>query len=193
MVAPQILPCDGCGQLAAPDHIARRLARLELATRYRPVHIQTLLLGAVAPEQSSGFLYSADGIFDGEAGLVLSALEIAREGKSREAVLTDFQKRGLLLSHVLECAVDTAAASGTLPQLLEAQLPAALARLRRSLKPKRIIVISRELRPLMGKLSASELGCPVSFVDLEATTSTSAPCGVDFEAFRGTLGATGAS
>src|SRR5437899_12101620 len=43
------LPCDGCGQAATAEHIARRLQRLEWTTRYRPVHIHTLLLGAYSP------------------------------------------------------------------------------------------------------------------------------------------------
>src|SRR5207249_10650226 len=42
------LPCDGCGQAASAEHIARRLRRLEWATRFRPVHIHTLLRGGVA-------------------------------------------------------------------------------------------------------------------------------------------------
>jgi hypothetical protein len=36
--------CDGCGQPATPEHIAERIHRLELATRYRPIHIQVLWL-----------------------------------------------------------------------------------------------------------------------------------------------------
>ena len=31
------LRCDGCGQAASPEHMARRLRRLEWTTRYRPV------------------------------------------------------------------------------------------------------------------------------------------------------------
>ncbi len=50
------LRCDGCGQLASPEHIARRLQRLEWTTRFRPVHIGTLLLGATAPQNTSLFI-----------------------------------------------------------------------------------------------------------------------------------------
>jgi len=62
-----LIPCDGCGQSAAPAHFARRLQRLEWAARYRPVHIQALLLGGVAPEANAAFLYSPEGNYQGEA------------------------------------------------------------------------------------------------------------------------------
>jgi len=50
--------CDGCGQIASAEHVARRLKRLEWATRYRPVHIHTLFLGAFSPHDEKDFLYA---------------------------------------------------------------------------------------------------------------------------------------
>src|SRR6266700_3189000 len=70
------VPCDGCGQMASPEHIAQRLRRLEWATRYRPVHIQTLLLGGVAPREDAEFLYAPSGEFRGEGQTVLRAVGI---------------------------------------------------------------------------------------------------------------------
>src|SRR2546426_1626213 len=67
------LPCDGCGQNASTEHIARRLQRLEWATRYRPVHIHTLFLGSASPQKQEEFLYSPNGEFLGEAGGLLEA------------------------------------------------------------------------------------------------------------------------
>ena len=49
--------CDGCGQPASSEHTARRLQRLEWATRYRPIHLHTLLLGAISPADDANFLY----------------------------------------------------------------------------------------------------------------------------------------
>src|SRR5207253_8014232 len=49
------LVCDGCGQAATAEHIARRLQRLEWTTRYRPVHIHALLLGAFSPLRDEEF------------------------------------------------------------------------------------------------------------------------------------------
>jgi len=118
MAIPKLLPCDGCGQLATPEHIARRLQRLEWATRFRPIHIQALLLTASSPQTDSDFLYSPDPTFTGPAGVLLSALGISTAGKSSEEVLTDFQKRGLVFASLLECPIE----SGTDPSEAHALL-----------------------------------------------------------------------
>src|SRR5258708_40081209 len=97
------LRCDGCGQAASPEHIARRLQRLEWTTRYRPVHIGTLLLGAVAPQNDSEVVYSPGGAWDGEARILLAAARLPQEGKSAESTLAEFQRLAFLLTHVLEC------------------------------------------------------------------------------------------
>lgn len=165
MGAVENLRCDGCGQLAGPGHLARRLARLELTTRYRPLHIQALLLGAVVPEVSGSFLYAADEPFEGEAAMLLEALQISTEGKSREVVLTEFQKRGLLLSHVLECPVG--ASGATVTELVEKQLPATLVRIRRSLRPKKIVVISNQLQGFVNQIER-DAGCPILRIELRA-------------------------
>ena len=134
------ISCDGCGQPAAPEHIARRLQRLEWTTRYRPIHIATLLLGGVSPISDADFLYA--GKFEGEAGRVLEAAGISPMGKSAETVLSEFQRGGLFLTYLLECPLD---GSVTLPltaeALLERRAPSAATRIRRSLKPKRVILI----------------------------------------------------
>jgi len=52
----QSLVCDGCGQSADAEHIARRLKRLENMTRYRPIHIQALLMGAASPAEDGDHL-----------------------------------------------------------------------------------------------------------------------------------------
>src|SRR6476620_11310266 len=98
-----LLTCDGCGQPATSVHLAKRFERLEWTTRYRPVHIGAVLLGAMAPAQDEDFLYSPSGEFSGEAGKVLEAAGISRIGKAVEATLVEFQRRGLFLTYVLEC------------------------------------------------------------------------------------------
>ena len=177
------LPCEACGQQASPEHIARRLRRLEWTTRYRPLHIQALLLSSIAPSNDEDFLYAPDGQFHAEAGALLDALEMSREGKSADAVLTEFQKRGLLFIHVLECPVEPAGAeddqgrevrsaqkapaseSGRYTEiattLLDRQVRSTLARIRRSLKPKRVLLFSPELAALQNRFTESELGVPV--------------------------------
>ena len=163
MSTTSFLPCDGCGQPGSSDHLARRLQRLEWSTRYRPVHIQTLLLGAFPAAQDSSFLYSEVLTPDGEAAQLLDALQIPwGEGKPAASFLGEFQRRGLFLMHLLECPVekDSSTEEG-LRSRLEAHLLPAAARIRRSLKPKRVVLFSAELRGVAGKLTESSLGCPV--------------------------------
>jgi len=152
------LRCDGCGQAASPEHIARRLQRLEWTTRFRPVHIGTLLLGAVAPQDDSAFLYSPAGAWDGEAKVLLAAAGLTLEGKSAEAMLTEFQRRGFFLAHVLECPLENGA-GGRITELVGNRLPAVLARIRRSLKPKRLAPISRWLEQFLPALLSGALPC----------------------------------
>src|SRR5205823_10907387 len=92
------LPCDGCGQAASAEHIARRLRRLEWTTRYRPVHIHTLLLGAFSPSDEREFLYAPGGEFCGEAAMLLDAVGITATGKTAEAVHAEFQRAGIFLA-----------------------------------------------------------------------------------------------
>jgi hypothetical protein len=154
------LRCDGCGQPASPEHFARRLQRLEWTTRYRPVHIGTLLLGAVAPQNDSEFLYSPAGASNGEARILLAAAGLTEEGKSAEATLAEFQRAGLFLTHVLECPLEHSEAT-SFQQLAAAQLPSVLTRIRRSLKPKRLAPISTALGPLLPALNSGELNCAI--------------------------------
>jgi hypothetical protein len=156
----QPLVCDGCGQPASPEHIARRLERLELTTRYRPVHVASLLLAAVSPKDEPDFLYA--GKFAGEAARVLECVGIGTNGKTAEGVLAEFQRAGYFLAHALECPLDAAEASDAgRAALLRARAAAVAARIRRSLRPKRAVLISEQLAPLLAELSSSELGCPV--------------------------------
>jgi hypothetical protein len=154
------LRCDGCGQLASPEHIARRLQRLEWTTRFRPVHIGTLLLGAVAPHDDPEFIYSPAGAWYGEAKLLFTAAGLTLEGKPPEATLSEFQRRGFLLTHVLECPLEDGLA-GKIQELIGIRLPAVLTRIRRSLKPKTLALISRDLEHVIPALNSAELNCAI--------------------------------
>jgi hypothetical protein len=160
MTNTNLLPCDGCGQPASPDHLTARFARLELTTRYRPVHIGTLLLGAVAPTRDAEFLYSPEGEFSGEGGRILDAAGVARAGRTADAVLAEFQRGGFLVIYVLDCPVEVGLKEpAALRAALAQRLPAVLARIRRSLKPKRIMPISSLLEPLLPELAGA--GCEI--------------------------------
>jgi hypothetical protein len=187
MAVPTLLPCDGCGQLASAEHIARRLQRLEWATRFRPIHIQALLLAASAPDADSEFLYSPEAPFTGLAGDLLSALSISTVGKSNEEVLADFQKRGVFLAYLLECPVAPGSKPTEAVDLLDHHLPQAVARIRRSLKPKRALVLSQDLQSFLPQLSETALGCPVVYTPLAAPESAVPPSPDEIAAFRSAL------
>jgi hypothetical protein len=154
------LLCDGCGQSASPEHIARRLQRLEWTTRYRPVHIGTLLLGAVAPRGDSEFIYCPSGKWNGEAQYLLAAAGLAPDGKPPESVLAEFQRGGFFVTHVLECPVESGA-DGDFAQLIANRLPAVLTRIRRSLKPKRLAPIAMSLKEALPAFNSGDLPCAI--------------------------------
>jgi hypothetical protein len=158
------LPCDGCGQIASAGHIARRLQRLEWATRYRPVHIHTLFLGSASPQKQEEFLYSPNGEFQGEAATLFQAAGVSTAGKTAEAVRAEFQRAGFFLTHVLECPIENESGP-VLPSLMEQRLPAVAVRIRRSLKAKRVVLISRALETVLEKFVALPLGCPLVLDD----------------------------
>jgi hypothetical protein len=161
MTSSSELLCDGCGQKASAEHIARRLRRLEWTTRYRPVHINTLVLGAFSPQEEKDFLYAPGGDFHGEAALLLDALGISTAGKAADAVHAEFQRAGFFLTHVLECPLDRAAGQGDeAAALLAKRVQPMATRIRRSLKPKRVVLISQALGPILEKILGLELGCP---------------------------------
>src|SRR5215475_10270594 len=157
-VARQMVICDGCGQGTTSEHIARRLARLEQTTRYRPVHIQVVFLSAQSPASADAFLYSAQNGFRGEAGALLDALQIEREGRPADAVLSEFQRKGFFLTHILECAADAELGNLDLASGLKDKLPSVLKRMRTSLKPKRVFAISKELGAVSAELKIANAG-----------------------------------
>ena len=162
MTNSSAITCDGCGQRASAEHIARRLQRLEWTTRYRPVHINTLLLGAHSPQRDEDFLYAPGGEFQGEAEQVLDAVGISAAGKTADTVHAEFQRAGYFLTHLLECPLDADVARGSEEAaVMEKRLQPVARRIRRSLKPKRVVLISRALEPIVEKILALELGCPL--------------------------------
>src|ERR1700733_10369959 len=158
--------CDGCGQPASPEHIARRLQRLEWATRYRPIHLHTLLLGTISPEAPAHFLYSPQETHTGEAAHLFAAAGISVDGKSADVIQSEFQRRGIYLTHVLECPLEGLSPSADfLNNALVARLPMLFTRIRRSLKPKRLALISGSLTPLTERFASAQLNCELVLDD----------------------------
>jgi hypothetical protein len=149
--------CDGCGLQVDDAHIRRRIERLELATRFRPIHIQVLLIDAAPPMSESDYFYRAAGnreerslvsrmYFD---EIVKSAGIAMGSGVNEEATtLAEFQHRGFFLAYAVECPVDSPEA---LSAALNRQGPVMVKRVNASYKPKYIAPISpsmAELTPL---------------------------------------------
>jgi hypothetical protein len=130
------------------------------------VHIHTLLLGGSSPVEERDFLYAPQAEFHGEAGLLVTAAGISTAGKSPDTVQTEFQRGGFFLTHVLECPLEQEnAGTAMVSSLLAEHLPKATARIRRSLKPKRVMVVTELLDGIVDSILLAEFGCPVVMDD----------------------------
>lgn len=182
------LRCDGCGQMGSAEHIARRLRRLEWATRYRPVHIQTLLLGCVAPPEDAEFLYTPGGEFCGEGEAWLRAVGIPFAGKSVEAVHAEFQSAGFFLTHVLECPLEgSPKGAGNASNLMREHLPALASRIRRSLRPKRVMLVTEMPPEVVQDILALDLGCELVLDDGKPFALTPSVTDAEIARFRAAL------
>jgi len=117
--------CDGCGLPASPEHIAARMERLELVTRFRPIHIHLLFVAFdPMPRLEDDFYKPPESrdFFDS----FLSAMNISPDAEGRgphpetaeispqaestgrdagPAMLLEFQRRGCYLTYLSECPV----------------------------------------------------------------------------------------
>ena len=92
---------------------------------------------------------------------VLNTLQIPYEKRPTESVLCEFQRRGFFLTHVLECAHDAELQSVDLTQALKQRIPSVTRRLRTSLRPKKVFVISKEMAALKADLKAAQIGAEI--------------------------------
>ena len=97
--------CDGCGQAASPEHVARRLQRLEWMTRLPAGALETVLLGAFSPDADRDFLYRRTKFTWGSRAC-LWRQRIDGAGKTEARLTRGFQRGGFFLAHVLECPLD---------------------------------------------------------------------------------------
>src|ERR1700685_3227105 len=94
--------CDSCGARVDDAHIRQRIERLELATRFRPVHISVLLIDAAPPARFEDYFYRATSEPSERSPESRAYFdELARTAGvgqvpvvSEEAALTEFQRRG---------------------------------------------------------------------------------------------------
>jgi hypothetical protein len=146
--------CDGCGARADEAHVRRRVERLELATRYRPVHIKVLLLDGAPPARMEDYFYQAakdrsvrtlaSRMYFDEllkcAGVVVGAVV------QEEPALADFQRRGFFLTHAVECPFeDQPDPQGALRRLA----PTVLKRVQTSYQPSYVVPLSPPTQELI--------------------------------------------
>jgi hypothetical protein len=164
-ISPNYLPCDGCGLPASPDHIAGRLRRLELSTRFRPVHIGVLFVALAPPFRPDDDFYGPAKSKE-FAHPLLEALETRsstdRAGPESNTDATDsasvaeFQRRAYYLAYLSECPIpeNEEAAASTITRLG----PTLIRRIRFNYKPKHIAPLGQELFPLVEMLRVAGIG-----------------------------------
>jgi hypothetical protein len=123
--------CDGCGALVEADHIRARIERLELATRYRPVHIQTLLIGDRPPARAEDYFYAS-----------------GKEG-------AELQRHGIFLVYAVECPIEDGANAG---DAVRRAARSVVLRVQHSYKPKSIVLFSPAVAELIPALREAGLG-----------------------------------
>jgi hypothetical protein len=143
--------CDGCGAQVDEGHIRQRIERLELATRFRPIHIQVLLLDAAPPAKLEDYFYHPAS--DSDERSVASRMYFDELVKcighapgmrtEEEATLAEFQKHGFFLAYAVECPV---AAPSELAETIKRLAPTVARRVNSSYKPKFVAPISRMLQ-----------------------------------------------
>jgi len=122
--------CDGCGAVADAEHIRARIQRLELATRYRPIHIHTLLIGTAPPALIEDYFYFSE----------------------REA--SEFQKAGFFLTYAVECPLSERADAR---EAVRHAVPIVVKRVNLSYKPQSIVLFSPATEELIVPLQAAGL------------------------------------
>jgi hypothetical protein len=173
MDAPStVIVCDGCGLPASAGHMAQRLERLELATRFRPIHTNVLFVTLepmvrveddfYRPPESRGFF-----------GSFLTALDISPDADgpgSDPASLLEFQRRGYYLTYLSECPVtprpsaDSNADGNPALDCIPRLAPTLVKRIRFNYKPKYVALLGTTLQPLIEILQQSGIG-PLLLLD----------------------------
>jgi hypothetical protein len=156
--------CDGCGLEVSDQHIRERIERLELATRFRPIHINVLILTAAPPSSPLDYFYRSTknpsersvwsrGFF---AEMMIAAGLPEDSGKEEEAALAEFQHRGFFLAHSCECPLKPIVEHGheLRERLSEAEFARAygstvIQRVKFSYKPKKVALLDSENQDLI--------------------------------------------
>lgn len=156
--APEPIRCDGCAREATAAHLRDRIARLECASRFRPIHISLLFLTLAPPARLEDYFYFPQGLPSDPAARalvedLLLACGIAVGGGDREPALREFQRRGFHLAEAIECPL-AHGAEEDVDALLARLVPTLQLRLRYSYRPKAVLLLSPSLRSVGSALAS---------------------------------------
>jgi hypothetical protein len=159
--------CDGCALPASPEHIAARVERLELATRFRPIHVDVLFVALEPMPRLEDDFYrppESRSFFDP----FLSALDIfpeagkpGREANGREADvarLLEFQRKGYYLTYLSECPLLVQSDANVARECISRLAPTIVKRIRFNYKPKHIALVGTNLTSLIEVLQQTGMG-----------------------------------
>jgi hypothetical protein len=163
-ISEKALPCDGCGFPASPEHLAQRIQRLELSTRFRPVHIGVLFV-VLAPPAVLGDDFYAPAQSNEFFEPFLDALDVTGSANepsasadavaARTARLVEFQRRGYHLAYLSECPI--AGQNEPIASLILRLAPTLIRRIRFNYRPKQLVLIGPEISPILDLLQAARL------------------------------------
>lgn len=168
--------CDGCGSKVSPEHLANRVQRIELASRYRPLRIRLLILAEAPPLRLQSYFYFPShaemqkgvlsrAFFD-ELMRALGFLGEHDDDRDEATALQEFQKHGFFLADAIECPLEEVApglyegrSSIGWNDLAHRYSKALITRIQNSFAPTWIVPISKRLhRYLLPLLRDAGLG-----------------------------------
>jgi hypothetical protein len=161
--------CDGCGLPASAGHMAQRLERLELVTRFRPIHINVLFVALEPMARPEDDFYRPSESRDFFESF-LTALNIPAGPEPDTAGLLEFQRRGYYVTYLSECpsaprpAADSNDDGDVALDCIPRLAPTLVKRIRFNYKPKYVALLGTTLRPLIEILVQSGMG-PLLLLD----------------------------
>ena len=159
--------CDGCGLPASPEHIAARVERLELATRFRPIHVDVLFVALEPMPRLEDDFYGppeSRSFFDpflSAQDILPETRKLSGEANGREADvarLLEFQRRGYYLTYLSECPLLPRVDANVADECISRLAPTLLKRIRFNYKPKHIALVGTKLTSLIEVFQQAGMG-----------------------------------
>jgi hypothetical protein len=136
--------------------------RLELATRFRPIHMDVLFIALApmirpeddfyGPPQSREYFASLMDALDIAAPNAGASPETDPSGRDA-ARLTEFQRHGYYMAYLSECPIPDGGPN--LAEIFSTLAPALIRRIRFNYKPKHIALLGNEMAPIAEILQKS--------------------------------------